>query len=197
MKPFFALMMIFFLVSCDRSNRKNLNTGAKSDSLSLPLITRVERFSLPFSKEIPDSNGLFFYFSQRFDTSFFVHLERQSIGIRGVLYEITPSYHRDDKDFADSASQLLFFDGYSFAIDSIRWDNMVKKASGIFVDGHEPSKTEVCLDCPYYFLAYNRKVTDSYEKGRPIFEAFAQFLKDSLLNQYIRKRQPVLHKSLK
>lgn len=194
MKIFANIIILFLIASCGKPDEKNSSTQIKSDSLSPRILSTLEKFSLPFSEQLPDSNALFFYYSKRFDTSFLVHFERKHNETRGVLYEVLPSFHRDDKDFADVPSELLFFEGYSFKIDSIHWERIVKAAKNIFTKGREASKTEVCLDCPYYLLAFDSKVTDSYEKDRLIFKAYAQFLKDSLLNQYVEKRHPILHK---
>jgi hypothetical protein len=181
----------FFLSSCHRQdNKKSSMENDKSQRLPAYLILKIEKFSLPFNEDMPDSNGLFFYYSQRFDTSLLVRFQKRSGEVFGMLYQVLPAYHRSDEDFADEKDSLLFFEGYSFRIDSAQWIGIMREANKIMSREEGPPRNEVCLDCPSYFLAYSSKVRNSYSEDRSLFAVFASYLKHSLLNQFVADRQP-------
>jgi hypothetical protein len=166
---------------------------------SLPpyLSSYIEKFELPYDQHTgADSNTLFFYYSGRFDTSFLVHLHKEDTTVTGVLYEILPAYHKDDDDYADRKSSLLFFEGYSFKIDASKWEYLISNARNkLLIEKNMPKRNEACADCPSYFFAHAYNTISSNSNNRAVFEAYSKFLKDSLLNQFITMRQPKLHKT--
>jgi hypothetical protein len=159
--------------------------------------TYIEKYSLPFDKsgEI-DSSDFYFSYSGFYDTSFLLHLYKEDTSITGTLYEILPNYHRSDDDYSDEQSKLLFFEGYSFKIDSAVWNVIISNARNEFSENVDtPGKNEACNDCPFYLITYDLKIKKSNSGNRVAFTVFAKYLKDSLLNQYIIKRQPKMHKT--
>jgi len=195
MKILSLFILALFCASCHQEVSKNaLARGNTSDSFPGFLISKIEKFSIPFDNHVPDNNTLMFLCSKRFDTSYLVHLQKRKDETRGVLYEVLPTYHRDIDDFADKQDQRLFFEGYSFKIDSIQWNSIINATSRILKEKDARVSNEACLDCPSYILAYGSIVRNSSDGDRSLFAGFSQYLKDSLLNQFIRKRQPVLHK---
>ena len=76
--------------------------------------------------------------------------------MNGVFYEALPEYHRNDEDYADAKASLLFFDGYSFKVDSAKWEQIINNARNkILIHEDTLSKNEACADCPFYFLSHN------------------------------------------
>ncbi|HEY0610739.1 MAG TPA: hypothetical protein VGD35_13815 [Chitinophaga sp.] len=196
MRSLVLFAIVFLMASCQPGeNTKQPITRPPAD-LSAYLLSKVERFSLSSRGDIPDSNELVFYYGKSFDTSFLVHFEKSGSSVHGVLYEVGIPFHRDEWDVADKKDSLLFFDGYSFNIDSLRWANISKVADSILAKetGWETTR-DGCADCPTYILAFNLRVKHNNSGKSDLLTGFAKYLKDSLLNQYITKRQPKLHKS--
>lgn len=195
MKIVSVVIVLLICISCKQQESKEKETELKSiDSLPPVLMSTIEKFAIPFNGSMPDRNELFFCSSNTFDTSFLVHFKKLNDNIYGVLYEVLPAYHRDIEDFTDEKDQLLFFEGYSFRIDTIRWMNIIGKANELLKGKDRWKSNKSCFDCPLFFLAYDLKTTISYGQDQALFEEFAQYLKDSLLCHYINKRQPVLHR---
>src|ERR1700736_6316536 len=118
MKLLYICILILFFDSCNnRQYKKEVQQNSNVRSMPSYLSSYVKKFDLPYDEHIgADSNTLFFYYSGFYDTSFLVHLHKEDTTVLGVLYEILPTYHRDDEDYADKDSRLLFFEGYSFKI---------------------------------------------------------------------------------
>ena len=159
--------------------------------LPIYIATIVKKYDLPYDERlVVDSNGLVFYYSGRFDTTFLVHLRKNGPEIKGVLYEVLPAFHRDDVDYADKKKQLLFFEGYSFRLDSLEWREIVNQARGnLLTHENRLIKNEGCADCPFYFLAHDFKVIKSDVENRSLFGSYSRYLKDFLLRQFEMKRR--------
>ena len=190
------VVLLFSCVSClQQKGREKFVKENTFDSIPEYWISQIEKFSIPFSREMPDSNALFFCDLEVFDTSFLVHFRKENNTVNGVFYEVLPAYHLGVENFADEKDQLLFFEGYSFKIDTSRWANIVKQANVLLkLEKDTGQKYRGCFDCAPDFLMHDSKMAVVFGKHRENFERFGQYLKDSLLNQYITKRQPVLHK---
>jgi len=198
MKALSLALLVCFGISCRRGSDAKMFVK-KEDVNTLPayLISKVEKFSFSFNNDVPDSSALLFYYSQRFDTSFLVHFQKRAGRIFGILCQVLPAYHRGDEDFADGKDSVLFFEGYKFKIDSVRWGGILRQVNKILAIQEGPIRKEVCLDCSSYFLAYGSRIGNSYNEDRSVFEHFARYLKDSLINRYVVERQAKMQKASK
>jgi len=138
---------------------------------------------------------MIFYGARTFDTSFLIHIVKGSSEIDGVYYELLPTYHRNINAFATTTgSELLFFEGYSFVLDSAKWEvikNMIKKIQQGDT-GSQKSKGEY-TDGETYGLYYDsmKMIKRNGDNIIP-YQSFYKFLKDSFLEDFIRKRKPVM-----
>jgi len=195
-------LLYFFIISIiggschDAQSEQEAQQSVTNRGIPPRLSSYIRKFSLPYDEHSgADSNTFFFYYSGHFDTSFLVHLHKEDTVVNGVLYEILSTYHRDDGDYADQQNKLLFFEGYSFKINSERWDDIINNARDkLLIERGTPLRNEACADCAFYFFAYAFNTRSSNSINRVSFEEYAKFLKDSLLHQFIIKRQPTLHK---
>jgi hypothetical protein len=155
----------------------------------------VKKFSLSYPKNLNvDSNTLIYCYSKPLDTSFLIHIVKKSDQINVVYYEILPDYHRSINDFADTKSELLFFEGYSFKIDSVIWDQIKIAAQKLTTIKPTASKAGGCADCGFCSIYYDYNFKLSDRASRPQYDSFTKFLRDSLLYQVINKRKPIRNK---
>jgi hypothetical protein len=193
---FTILTFLSFLFACNNvQNKQEPQIGYASKESIPPYINRIiEKFCLPYDDSIGvKNNNLIFYYSKNFDTSYLVHLQKNDSIINGVYYEILPAFHRSDADYTDKKSKLLFFNGYSFEIDSNKWSMIINKARNkLLSEQYIPPQNEACLDCASYFILNDYKMNGDNNGNRHLFAEYAKFLKDSLLNGFIAKRQPKL-----
>lgn len=88
-----------------------------------------------------------------------------------------------------------FFGGYSFITDATRWSKLKLRADALLSQKKDKGQSySGCFDCPTYYLVHNSTTAVNFGIGAESFEQFEKYLKDSLLNQYIVQRKPVLHK---
>ena len=137
-----------------------------------------------------DNNSLAFYHTATFDTSFLIHLKRETTGINGVYYEVLPSYHNNVNDFASGENQLLFFEGYSFTLDSTQWAMIKEKAEKMLSRDTSFKSNEGVRDGAEYVLSYNFKSSKSYNANNSEHESFYKFLKEQFLEKFIQGRKP-------
>lgn len=187
---FIALLILFVLVQSCNNNRQTELNNYRNEKIDSTFI----RFGLPYSDLTIDSNSLIFYSMRNFDTSFLVHFKKQDTGISGVYYEVLPTYHRNQKDYRSQESKLLFFEGFTFRIDTIKWQAIKRKLTFNLLQQDSSLAIKSCTDCPKFLLAYNYKTVHSDYKNRKNLEEFAKFLKDSCLNLFLAQRHPILHK---
>lgn len=202
MRALFLFTIVFFLTSCQNQEDKKSPTEKKTtdslsdyfpkDSLAAYLMSKVETFSLLSREGVADSNELFLYFAQRFDTSFVVHFKRERNVVHGVLYQVIRPYYMDDGDFADRSDGLLYFEGYRFNVDSTQWKDITKEATRALTQNVGQEKDGI-FDGPTYVLAFNSRIRYSIDP-EGLLSGFTTYLKDSLLNQWVAKRQK-MHKA--
>src|SRR5690606_21911539 len=114
-------LIVVFVSSCnnDKPSRKQSEHPQISNSNVDIFEFPIKKFSLPYNIPLKcDSNSLIFLKQVPFDTSYLVQMVSQGKNVRGVCYMVLPSYHRDLEDFYDKEHQLLFFDGFSFLLDT-------------------------------------------------------------------------------
>src|SRR6187402_793048 len=114
------LVVVLLLASCQQQvSKRSTQDENNTDSLAPYLLSRIEGFSLPFSKNFSDSNTLFFGCLPSFDTSYFIHIHKEGKVISAVLYEVPPTDRNAIVRFAAGQQEQLSFQGYSFKIDSM------------------------------------------------------------------------------
>ena len=165
-------------------------------NLDSSLTQVTKKFCLPYPTDLRlNGNSMIFYGARTFDTSFLIHIVKGSSEIDGVYYELLPTYHRNINAFATTTgSELLFFEGYSFVLDSAKWEvikNMIKKIQQGDT-GSQKSKGEY-TDGETYGLYYDsmKMIKRNGDNIIP-YQSFYKFLKDSFLEDFIRKRKPVM-----
>ena len=197
MKIFSISILWIIASSCfDQKYKEKVAENSLKPNVPVFINSIINKFSLPYNKEAGvDSNSLIFFGRHNFDTSFFVQLYKEASTVNGILYQIIPIYHSDDENYADTTNRLLFFEGYSFKIDSIKWMHILNRAkSNLLSNKDTVSKDQVCLDCPFYFILHDSKILSSSNNNRILFQTYERYLKDSLLNHFIVQREPKMYK---
>jgi len=202
MHSIFKLLLVITVISlfsCQQKIDKGNIAASKTsaDSLAeylLPL--KAGKFFIPNRISMPDSNELYFYYAQRFDTSLLVHLKIEKGKMRGVVYQVARPYNTNRESLEeedDNNDNLQFFEGYSFRIDSSRWTSIALEAERILAPTDSTSKEFSPFDAPYYFLAYNSKIKSNMtELDQQRLSGFAEYLRNNLLNQCMA-RKPQWH----
>jgi hypothetical protein len=156
----------------------------------------METFGLPYPDDLKlDSNALLFYCARSYDTSSLIYLQRNSKGIQGVFYLMLPTYHRFIIDYADQKSKLLFFEGYSFIIDSMTWKNIRTQADTILRFKDSSDKHLHYVDGSRYAIYYNLQYKHGDSNNEILYEGFDKFLKNTFLNEFLRARKPIMQKT--
>jgi hypothetical protein len=196
MKKVFILMSILslFYVGCKEESNSPQSTISPYNSSNDSLFNSVIRqFALPYPENFRlDSNTIIFYGSRPFDTSFLIHLKKETQKITGVYYEVIPTYHNDLNNYAVSASKLLFFEGYSFILDSSKWKEVKDQTTKLLSDSTTFNIKEACRDCEVYGLYYDSKSNiGNITKYRPYYK----FFKEAFLDSFILRRKPIMYKA--
>jgi hypothetical protein len=185
------------LLSACSSNHQNEQrpelqvSNPKTEIFEFP----IQRFSLPYDKYLNiDSNSFIYLKEAPLDTSYMVHIMVQDSKIKGVCYLVPPSYHRDLEDFSEQKHQLIFFDGFSFRLDSSQWITLKKKIiETVYQMSDSIGSKSSCFDCPSYSIIYdNKKRGTGNSKFQMEFKVFDRFIQDSILNKFIDMRKTVV-----
>lgn len=164
------------------------------DSLSKAVF---QKFSISGDEYKNDSNCLSFYCCRSYDTTTLIQIKKYEKTISGVYYQILPTYHRFITDYADGNTKLLFFEGFSFTIDSTEWQSIVNQAKLVLqekINLNAPKYT----DATTYALLYNHQIQKGQTGGGDfIFDKFDRFLKDSFLDKFNKARKPIMYKMAK
>lgn len=190
----FALSML--IATCgeqkEHSDEKSIVATQARDSV---LETIIKKFSLPYCADsIVDERSLIFFCSRPFDTSSLIVLKKTHEMVNGVFYEILPTYHKYVNDFADSKANLLFFEGYSFIVDSLAWDLVKEQAQSILMGKDGLNKGQQYVDGKSFALYYNFQNCKGNSSDEAVFERFDKFLKQSFLGKIIQARKPIMYK---
>jgi hypothetical protein len=152
----------------------------------------MQQFTLPYPENFEfDSNTLVFYGSRPFDTSFLIHLRNGERGITGVYYEVIPTYHTEINNFATPKNKLLFFEGYSFVLESSKWQKIKTRADDLLKSNSAFNVNEACRDCAVFGLCYGTK---SNFGNANKYGPFYGFLKEYFLDSFIVRRKPIMYK---
>ena len=193
--------IIFILIICEMlvsSCQDKQSHTVKADDINLKAkVCWLEKFSLPVNAGIEiDSTSFVFFKSKSFDTSFLLQLQIKDSIIKGVYYEVLPSYHRNINDYLDASSNLIAFEGMSFKVSPLDWAKITDSSRLIpSSDSADLKNEKVCLDCPFYFLSYNDRTVVSVNKNEGQFEKYVDFLNNNLIYKLKKYRKPILIES--
>lgn len=149
----------------------------------------MEKFELPYlNSSNLDSNSLVFYNTRTFDTSSLLYLKHEGTETRGVYYEILPNYHNSINSFAFEKNQLLFFDGYSFTIDSGDWARIKNFSLLLLAKDSSFNINLGCRGCEEYALFFNHKSSKADYKSDSMHIRFINLVKKLFLDDLIKKR---------
>lgn len=189
-KNILLLFLCFLYYSCqEKTNNPNENIlNKESNYRDSSVYFIVKKFEQLYPENFKsDSNSLVFYRTATFDTSFLLHLKRETDGINGIYYEVLPSYHNNVNDFAPGENQLLFFEGYSFTLDSTKWSMIKRMAEKMLSSDTSFKSNEGIRDGAEYVLSYNFKSSKGYNSE---YESFYKNLKEQFLEGFIKSRKP-------
>lgn len=164
------------------------------DSLSKAVL---QKFAISSDEYKNDSNCLSFYCCRNYDTTTLIQIKKHEQTVSGVYYQILPTYHRFITDYADRNTKLLFFEGFSFTIDSTEWQSIVNQAKLVLQEKINMDVPKV-TDATTYGLLYNHQIQQGRSgAGDVIFDKFDRFLMDSFLDKFIQARKPIIFKKTK
>lgn len=193
-KNIFNLFMgcCFLSYSCQEKNNAKENIINQNNPYEDSTFRVVmNKFGLPQQQiNRPDSNTLVFYCLRSFDSSFLIQLRQAPNGINGAYYVEMPSYY-DVNDRGAEENQLLFFEGYTFTIDSEKWQIIKDKAEEFLRDTTFKNSPD-CRDCKEYGLSYDFKSKIDYGIK---YESFYRLLKEQFLEKFIQKRRSFLNEN--
>ena len=192
-KNIFVLLLYFLCSSCQekRYNAEEYIVDPNNRYEDSTLSFAMKKFGLPYQGKNykSDSNSLVFYCLRSFDSSFLINIRQEASGINGAYYVEMPSYYNKN-DFGAEENYLLFFEGYSFTLDSAKWQ-IVKRKTVELLSDTSFKNSPGCRDCKEYGLSHNFKSKiDNGVKYEPYYE----FLKELFLQNFIEKRKTILYK---
>jgi hypothetical protein len=191
---FSAICLLYFACRDDKVIiADKLLVDKHSDDSSAKVILKT--FGLIYPNDLKfDSNALLFYCSRTYDTSSLVYIQKENSVIQGVFYMMLPNYHRYITDYADKKSNLLFFEGYSFTVDSTIWQSLRKQADSIFQYKDNKNIKLKYTDGATYALYYNLQSRHGNSYDETVYEGFDKYLKEVLLNKFMQERKPIMYK---
>lgn len=196
---YFGILVIvcFLFAKCvNKENVTVIRDHPKISDSDSSLKQMLKTFALPYSELMEfDSSSLVYYRSSSYDTSFLLQIKSQNNSIKGVFYEILPEYHRFPTDYADKSSKLIFFEGYSFIIDSLTWDSVTTLAKIFLQKKENQSKKGKYTDGATYALYYGGESIHGNSNNADPFEKFYSFLRTQFLDKYLQLRKPIMHKN--
>ncbi len=187
--PYLFALVLF--TSCSNNEQDETRKIVKDSASVQTFLFPINKFSLPYDSHLNlDSNSVIFMKEVPFDTSYLIHVRKESSVIRGVCYMILPSFHRDLEDFKDEKQKLLFFDGFSFILDSLQWETLNKKTKETLINMTDSIPTNSsCIHCPSYTLFYNhqRRATGN-SKLQGNFKSYETYLREEIVDPLLKKR---------
>ena len=187
-KIIFSMFLIALLCCRCRDNssivvEKSVHQDRQYEDSTLDVA--IKRFGLSNGDQgkKEDDNRLVFYCLASFDSSFLIQFNQEQNEIRGGYFVELPRFYNVD-DFAAQESYLMFFEGYSFAIDSTVWLDIKKKAEELLLDT-SLKISPGCRGCAVYGLSYGAK--KKVDNGAKL-DSFFEYLKEKVLNEFTQKK---------
>lgn len=157
---------------------------------------QMENLGLPYDQNLEADSGLLIFFCYRpGDTSSLIQIKQQNNVFRGLYHEILPTYHHFVSDYRDTTSKLIFYEGYSFVLDSAQWKSIVARVNEIFQDKKFENTGLKWTDPSEYALYYGGQSRHGGPENRASFERFDKFLNNLFLGEFKQLRKPIFYKS--
>lgn len=175
-------LMVILFAGCDHQKETAEELSYKN--------TQIENVLSSFcpsglcSETLIDSNTFIFVKDSRFDTLFTLILHKEDTIVRGVYYEGTP----DNIALSNQTKGLLFFEGFSFNMDFLKWKQMIEKSHSLLTKSSNEPMTG-CLDCPYYILATGSQRVSNGRKTMKEFKEYEYFLKQNVIRPIKKYKQ--------
>jgi hypothetical protein len=115
--------------------------------------------------------------------------------IRGIYYEVLPEFHRFLTDYKDIGSNIIFFEGNSFTLDSVTWIFLTDQANIVLHEKPKLNKNEKYTDGSTYALYYNGQSRHGNSNDEVAFKKFDSLLKIEFLWKYMQLKKPVMYKN--
>jgi hypothetical protein len=188
-----TFVLMFWFCSCNSNQKHDVKSPEQTISYAAVKVFEfpIKKFSLPYNLPLRlDSNSIIYLMQVPFDTSYLLHITNQGSKQLGVCYFVLPSHHQDLEDFSDEDHELLFFDGFSFALDNKQWDMLKRKTNETILNMPDSSNSSSqCLHCPAYVLYYNNQERSTgNSKLQANFKAYDLYIRDSLIHPMLAKR---------
>jgi len=148
----------------------------------------------------PQRDFLAFGKNVRLDSSFVVVFMEDSLRmtltdslilpIQGYYYYTTVDYHDNLNDYMNEKNEILYFEGFSFRVDTLTWNKVKRLAEPLLAIPSDTSDV-LCLHCTEFALISNTKfvIVDRPEANE--FLEFEKRLKKEVLAPIIRTRARV------
>lgn len=192
MRVIIVFCLLLLLLSSCKDDLKKVGSPSieqiNDDIIESPL----EKFSLLYKASVvSESNSLVYLKQVPFDTSYVVHIIDEGSRVRGVCYLVLPADHRDLEDFSDEKSQLLFFSGLSFKLDTLQWKKIKGKTELLVSSLSDSAGSSPCFDCPSYSVVFGKSNRSSANSEQRIkFNEYDNFVRDSVLQPlYMKKKE--------
>lgn len=178
------LVLVSILMSCQQK---------KSDDSSLPVAQNdstafysergdMQFFSVPFNRKAQDEHSLSFGWEPPFGTAFVLNLYNTGTKVQGVVYEVRPEDRGSIYGFNSGEQKVLPFEGYSFAIDLIRWNALVEKVENVLNQSSSGTdKKDRCFDGTSYYLEYGSKKIAGSNCQEDSIAALSKYIEQEIL----------------
>lgn len=165
--------------------KEDLVFKQEADSLRLSFI---EGMTVPFSKDLSDSNQLFFTSSSWFDTAYLFHIRKfGDEEIRGVVYEMPAGARGSTYNLADQRpfhSSSYPFIGYGFNLNISQWNALMTQVNRIINDTaaiRQIREKSQCTDGTSHELIFNGMIISGTNCEDSIFERFTNYMKEQIV----------------
>jgi hypothetical protein len=180
----FLLSCLVLFVACD-SKREN-----KDDVSGRTFYRLLETFTLPHDRSLyTDETSFIFIKNSSWDTSFVLTLKKYPTQIRAVYYQTIPDYHRTLTDYFDK-DHTLYFDGFSFDIDTTTWNAMVTESMKLRYS-IDTLQSGACQDGTNYILSHASNLKYGFcgnKEHIDDFRKYEDYLRQKLLNDVYRRK---------
>ena len=186
------ICLCFLVAKCaNKGNLPNLKETAISSPKD-PFSNQVlHSFGLPNSDKVGlDSNSLVFYCARAYDTSSLIQINKRNKVIQCAYYQLLPEYHRFATDYADTASKLIFLEGFTFVIDSSIWRTVKDQVNAILRSGASVKPDLKYTDGANFAIYFDGQSKYGNSNDDSLYEGFDRLLKNLFVAKYMQLRKP-------
>lgn len=189
------LVSLTFLQSCSE-------TGKDVKDKIVPVKNKAENIWViesPLKKWVPSYDSLFATDTNNFiflkeaynDTCFLIYIKQQDSIARGMCYILLPELHRGFEDYQDKGHELLFFEGLSFKLGNLEWNNIKKITTNTIKQMSDSVYNKSnCLHCPYYniiFKGSQRSTGNSQLQDE--FVKYETLIRINIINKFLQQKK--------